>query len=90
MIRGYDISQHQATTPSLDGYGFIVLRATIGTTKDTRYDKHYAAARKAGVVVMAYHFNCPTGSDPVAKLLSMMVVTTMLTRVNCHLRWLVL
>ena len=53
MIRGYDLSQHQAITPVLDDTSFIVLRASIGTTKDTRYDQHYAAARAAGVVVMA-------------------------------------
>jgi len=67
MIRGYDISQHQSTTPSFDGMGFVVLRATIGTTKDTKYDQHYAAARAAGIVVMAYHFNGPRGSDVEAQ-----------------------
>ena len=67
MIRGYDLSQHQAITPVLDDTSFIVLRASIGTTKDTRYDQHYAAARAAGIVVMAYHYGFPADRAPIAE-----------------------
>ena len=66
MIRGYDLSQHQAVTPPFDGHSFVVLRASIGTAKDTRYDQHYAAARAAGVVVMAYHYGFPADRAPIA------------------------
>ena len=56
-LRGIDISQHQvATPPNLSSLAFIVLRSSISQTVDTRYAQHYAAARKAGLVVMAYHF----------------------------------
>jgi len=55
-LRGIDISQWQAETPPLSYFSFVVLRASISQTKDTRYDQHYAAAREAGLVVMAYHF----------------------------------
>lgn len=66
MLRGYDLSAHNAT-PNLDGIAFVILRATIGTAKDARYAEHYDACRKAGVVTMAYHFNGPTGSDVEAQ-----------------------
>lgn len=63
MLKGIDISKWQdnpATpaieVPSFAGLSFIVLRASIAETKDTRYDHYYAAARKAGLIVMAYHF----------------------------------
>lgn len=56
MLKGIDISEHQAVTPDLSGLSFIVLRASIAARKDVKYDQHYAAARAAGLVVMAYHF----------------------------------
>lgn len=55
-LRGIDISQHQATTPRLTGLGFLIARASIGTSHDTRYAAHIAAARRGGLVVGAYHF----------------------------------
>lgn len=66
MLKGIDISQHQSTTPSLDGLSFIVLRSSIATTKDTKYDAHYAAARNAGLVVMAYHFGYSKDQSNIA------------------------
>ena len=65
-LKGYDLSEHQATTPSFVGHSFVVLRASIGTAKDTRYDQHYAAARAAGVVVMAYAYGLPADRAPIA------------------------
>lgn len=65
MLEGYDLSKYQTSTPNLDGISFVVLRASIATTKDTKYADHYAACRKAGVVTMAYHYGYP---DDQAKL----------------------
>jgi hypothetical protein len=65
-LKGIDISQHQSTTPSLEGLAFIVLRASIATTLDTKYAQHYAAARKAGLVTMAYHFGYSEDQSPIA------------------------
>jgi hypothetical protein len=71
MLYGIDISKWQGTTPDFDGLDFVVLRASIGTDKDVRYDQHYAAARKAGIAVGAYHFNWDTISvaEQAAKFL---------------------
>ena len=56
-VTGIDVSRWQATTPPLSGHDFLIARTTIGTQKDERYDQHIANARKAGVVIGAYHFN---------------------------------
>lgn len=61
-LKGFDISQHQSAFPDLTDMGFIILRASINTTKDTRFDSHYAKARALGRPTMAYHFNGPAGS----------------------------
>lgn len=66
MIRGYDLSEHQALTPVLDDTAFVVLRASIGSRKDAKYDQHYVAARKAGIVTMAYHYGLPADRTPIA------------------------
>lgn len=63
MLKGIDISQHQAETPPLDGLAFAVARASIGSVADSRYEQHRDAFRHAGLVSMAYHYNGPTGSD---------------------------
>src|SRR4029453_13549859 len=56
-LYGRDVSHHQEKTPSLAGKGFLFPRPTIGTAPDSRYDKHIAKARNAGLVTGAYHFN---------------------------------
>lgn len=66
MLKGIDISEYQTSTPSLDGLSFIVLRASIGGRKDAKYDTHYTNARKAGLVVMAYHFGVAPATLPIA------------------------
>jgi glycosyl hydrolase family 25 len=66
MLAGIDISKYQTSTPSLAGLSFVVLRASIALTKDSLYDTHYANARKAGVVVMAYHFGYSADQAPIA------------------------
>jgi lysozyme len=59
-VRGIDVSHHQLTTPSLDGLGFLFARASIGTQPDDKYAMHIANARRAGLLVGAYHFNWST------------------------------
>jgi len=56
-LQGIDVSKHQETTPSLTGLSFLFARATIGTDPDVRYKPHIAAARQAGLITGAYHFN---------------------------------
>lgn len=62
-VDGIDISHHQATTPSLAGLEFLFARATYGTSPDRLYAQHIANARRAGLVVGAYHFG---RNQPVA------------------------
>jgi hypothetical protein len=64
-LLGIDVSHWQ--TPgdwSPTGLRFLIARATNGTTVDERYAAHIAKARKAGLVVGAYHFN---GDGTVAR-----------------------
>ena len=61
-LKGIDISKWQDTTPSLTGLSFLFARATLGTEPDVRYKQHIAAARRAGLVTGAYHFNWSPGS----------------------------
>lgn len=56
MTLGIDVSKYQATTPSLKGLDFLFARASIGTATDGKYAMHIANARKADLVVGAYHF----------------------------------
>jgi lysozyme len=58
--RGVDVSHHQASTPSLVGFDFLIARASIGTTTDRMYATHIKNARAKGLVVGAYHFNWST------------------------------
>ena len=53
---GIDVSHHQSRTPSLDGLSFLFARATYGEFPDDMYQQHIAAARRAGLIVGAYHF----------------------------------
>lgn len=55
-VQGIDVSKWQPTTPSLTGLSFLIARASIGTVIDPTYSMHIANARKAGLVVGAYHF----------------------------------
>jgi hypothetical protein len=56
-VTGLDVSKWQTTTPSLAGHDFLFARASIGTKRDEMYATHVWNARKAGVLVGAYHFN---------------------------------
>lgn len=64
-VLGIDISHHQATTPSLEGLGFVFVRATYGLMPDRRTATHAAAVRAAGLVLGAYHFG--RAGDPAAQ-----------------------
>lgn len=59
MLKGIDVSKFQTATPDLTGLSFITARATIATTVDSMYATHVANARKAGLIVMAYHYGYP-------------------------------
>lgn len=65
-VEGIDVSHWQVTTPPLTGRKFLVARASIGLLPDDRYNQHIAAARRAGLVPMAYHFG-DNRIDPVAQ-----------------------
>lgn len=66
QIKGIDVSKYQAHTGGQTrvdfkqlkslGYGFVILRASIGRTKDISFDSHYAAAKAAGLHIGAYHY----------------------------------
>lgn len=62
MLKGIDVSKFQTATPDLTGLSFITVRATIATTVDSMYATHVANARKAGLIVMAYHYGYPLSS----------------------------
>ena len=55
--KGIDVSKWQASTPSLAGLSFLFARASIGTVRDEMYATHIRNARRAGLLVGAYHFN---------------------------------
>jgi GH25 family lysozyme M1 (1,4-beta-N-acetylmuramidase) len=56
-LKGIDVSKYQETTPSLTGLSFLFARATLATDPDVMYKRHIAAARRAGLITGAYHFN---------------------------------
>ncbi len=56
MIRGIDISYWQATTPTLTGYDFAIVRRCYGMALDSRYQMHAANVRDAELALGAYAF----------------------------------
>lgn len=64
--RGIDCSHWQTATPSLAGLNFLIARATYATTPDDRYAQHMTAARKAGLIVGAYHFGVGAAQATIA------------------------
>lgn len=66
QIKGIDISKYQAHTDGRTkvdfvklkslGYKFVILRASIGKSKDKAFESHYAAAKAAGLHIGAYHY----------------------------------
>ena len=70
MLNGIDCSRYQSTTPSLTGLSFLFARATYATWPDPVYQTHISNARKAGLIVGAYHFGtaAPVASQVAAFL----------------------
>lgn len=64
-LEGIDVSRYQRTTPNLAGLSFLMARATYGTARDPMFATHIANARKAGLLVGAYHFGVGDISAPV-------------------------
>ena len=66
QIKGIDISKWQAHSDGRTkvnfarlkslGYDFVILRASIGMSKDKALDSHYTAAKAAGLHIGAYHY----------------------------------
>lgn len=65
-IKGIDVSKWQADKNGnsrvdffqlkQSGYDFVILRASIGLSKDISFDSHYKAAQKAGLHIGVYHY----------------------------------
>lgn len=59
----WDVSNHQAVTPTLDGWDGLVAKASEGVNfRDARFRQHLDVARAAGKVHGAYHFLRSDGS----------------------------
>lgn len=56
------------TTVAAAGYGYVVVKATEGTTRDAAYARYRAGASAAGLRVGAYHFARPGGRRRSARL----------------------
>lgn len=53
----YDVSNHQSTTPSLDGWDGLIAKASEGSGfRDGRFRQHIDKAINAGKIHGAYHF----------------------------------
>lgn len=83
-LTGLDVSKYQTSLPSLAGQSFIILRASIAQTKDTKFDEHYANARKAGLVVMAYHYAYPASAASIESQVALFLDVAK----NCDFLWL--
>lgn len=76
-IRGIDVSQHQGSIDwqrvAADNVQFAVIKATEGGDHvDRNFAANFAAARKAGLAVGAYHFFtfCRPGAEQAANFLA--------------------
>jgi lysozyme len=61
MIKGFDISHYQSYVDfkaiKSAGFDFVIIKASQGVNLvDDMYKKHYQAAREAGLIIGAYHF----------------------------------
>jgi Glycosyl hydrolases family 25 len=53
----YDVSNHQSSTPNLDGWDGLLVKASEGSDfKDGRFRQHMDVAQKAGKFHAGYHF----------------------------------
>lgn len=58
---GIDVSSHQGNSldfPRIEeaGYSFVILRHSVGTSKDMSYDRNLSEIKKTGLMVGAYHY----------------------------------
>jgi len=91
-IPGLDISgigQTQgiaAAFPELyaNGWKFIIIRASIGLTKDVLFDYFWQAAKDAGLYLMSYHFGYPAYSGQSQGSLYLKTIEPMLNAVDGH------
>jgi hypothetical protein len=56
-VLGSDFSHWQTSTPSLAGLGFVIVKASEGTTADPMYLTHMAKVRSSGKLPGAYCFS---------------------------------
>lgn len=60
LAKGIDVSKYQTNVDFAKvknaGYSFVIIRAGIGTSVDAMFEKHYAAAKKAGLQIGAYWY----------------------------------
>lgn len=65
---GIDVSQYngdiewpkvKAQTKTKDPIKFVIIRSTVGTDRDKRYDKNYNEAKENGFIVGSYHYYRP-------------------------------
>ncbi|MEU5130038.1 GH25 family lysozyme [Streptomyces mobaraensis] len=67
MLRGIDVSSHQASTYSTSGLDFVIIKASEGRSYvNPRMREQAACARRAGLVVGFYHFLHPGNIDEQA------------------------
>ena len=60
MLQGADVSNYQGPAPAVSGLGFIIVKATEGTsTVNAEQTAQAAHARASGLVVGFYHFLWP-------------------------------
>lgn len=65
MLVGIDISYWQSSAPLGQAPDFVIIRATYGTSVDSRCIQHHQAARSAGKLVGFYHNAQPEGNDAI-------------------------
>jgi GH25 family lysozyme M1 (1,4-beta-N-acetylmuramidase) len=59
-VKGIDVASYQSSTPSTAGLGFVMVKATEGTSYvNPKHASQVSHARAAGVVVGHYHFARP-------------------------------
>jgi hypothetical protein len=65
MLKGLDLSYVQKTTPPLDAFDFVVVKASQADFADPMWMTHSAAVRKAGLPLLAYHYLIPGSNVPI-------------------------
>lgn len=69
MLKGIDVSHHQSTGISLDGWDFVICKATEGNGyTDETCNTHYQRAKAQGKKLGVYHYARPDlGNTPEAE-----------------------